>query len=186
MITLSYYKYINGDTRFERFNKRGDGWEYKWCYTTIRTILKDMVYVEDMENRKYEVQNYKTKKRVRVPQDKHIIVPNTHEGIISRADYEKVQQLISARNTPPRHNHENLFRGILFCKDCGYRMTLAVVKRRNNRTDVMYKCMNHYAHPFDCKHYNSISYDKLKEIITTRIKSFYEVLYDDERFVVKL
>src|SRR5690554_3640459 len=81
------YKASLGDTRFERF--RGN--PYKWCYTTIRHILQDIVYVGDMENRKVETENYKTKKRVRVPKENHIIVNNTHEAIITRSDFEIVQ-----------------------------------------------------------------------------------------------
>ena len=53
-----------------------------------------------MENHKYEVKNYKTKKRTRVPKEEHIIVQNTHEAIISRNDFNKVQDLIKGRQSP--------------------------------------------------------------------------------------
>ncbi|HHX68915.1 MAG TPA: hypothetical protein GX708_12790, partial [Gallicola sp.] len=109
------YKASLGDTRFERFK----GNPYKWCYTTIRHILQDIVYVGDMENRKVETENYKTKKRVRVPKENHIVVNNTHDAIITRNDFDIVQNLIKSRITPHHHNHENLFRGIIYCKQCG-------------------------------------------------------------------
>lgn len=60
-----------------------------------------------MENRKYEVFNYKTKKRVRVPKEDHIIVQNSHEAIIKRGDFELVQKLIKSRYSESVHNHEN-------------------------------------------------------------------------------
>jgi hypothetical protein len=41
---------------------------------TVNAILTDMVYCGHMENHKYEVSNYKTKKLVRVPDSEHIIV----------------------------------------------------------------------------------------------------------------
>ena len=70
IITPVAYKLRNGDKRFERFKElKGKYFEYKWNYTTILNILKNIVYVGDMENGKYEVQNYKTKKRVKVPQE---------------------------------------------------------------------------------------------------------------------
>ena len=76
-------------------------------------MLRDIVYTGDMENHKYEVKNYKTKKCTKVPKEEHIIVRNTHEPIISRSDFEHVQELIKHRQRPSRHNHPNLFKGIL-------------------------------------------------------------------------
>jgi len=169
------YKASLGDTRFERFN----GNPYKWCYTTIRHILQDIVYIGDMENRKVETENYKTKKRVRVPKENHIIVNNTHEAIITRSDFEIVQNLIKSRITPHHHNHENLFRGILYCKQCGKRMNLAI-KERYGRKEVIYKCMNHFRNKEECKYFNSIFYDNLKEIVTNRLKDLFSKFKDDE------
>ena len=63
-----------------------------------------------MENHKYQVENYKTKKLVRVPDSEHIIVKNTHEVIISEADFKTVQTVIKKRHYPARHEHENLFK----------------------------------------------------------------------------
>ncbi len=97
VITPAAYKAKNGDTKFARYyTLRGENWEYNWCIATVAHIMKDMVYVGDMENRKYEIQNYKTKKVIKVPKDKHIIVPNTHEPIIIRDEYERVQELIKS------------------------------------------------------------------------------------------
>src|SRR5690606_30189536 len=56
IITPAAYKLRNGDKRFERFKElHGENYEYKWNYTTIQNILKNIVYVGDMENGKYEV-----------------------------------------------------------------------------------------------------------------------------------
>ena len=82
-----------------------------------------------LENHKYEVKNYKTKKCIKVPKEDHIIVRNTHEPIISRSDFEHVQELIKHRQRPSRHNHPNLFKGILKCKNCGRPLNLYYNKR---------------------------------------------------------
>lgn len=78
-----------------------------------------------MENCKYEVANYKTKERVPVPKEQHIIVENTHEAIVSRKDYEQINAMISARHTPSVYTHENTFLGILKCSECGHILSLA-------------------------------------------------------------
>ena len=48
----------------------------------------------DIVNHRYEISNYKTKERVSIPAEKHIIVADRHEAIVSREDFERVQQLI--------------------------------------------------------------------------------------------
>ena len=73
-----------------------------------------MVYCGHMENGKYKVENYKTKRRIKVPDSEHIIVKNTHEAIISEETFETVQTVLNARHYPAHHEHENLFKSILF------------------------------------------------------------------------
>lgn len=73
------------------------------------------MYLGYIESNKYEVINYKTKKCVPVPKERHLIVENTHEAIISQEDYDAVQSMIKARTHPWVHNHENLFKGIIYC-----------------------------------------------------------------------
>ena len=79
VLVPSFYKAQNGDTRFERYNNGKDGDDiYRWCNVTVQQILKNRVYAGDMENHKFEVANYKTKERVKVPKDRHIFVEDTN------------------------------------------------------------------------------------------------------------
>lgn len=116
-----------------------------------------------MENHKYQVENYKTKKLVRVPDSEHLIVKNTHEAIINEADFNTVQTVIKKRQYPAHHEHENLFKSILFCT-CGKRMAIAH-KVRKYKTDTFYKCANHETHPLECPNSNIIQYGFIKKII---------------------
>lgn len=100
IINPSAYKAKKGDMRFSRYNdNQNPDKMYEWCYATIQLIMQDRVYVGDMENHKAEVANYKTKQRVPIPQEQHIVVENTHEPIVSREDFQQVQTLIKSR--PP-------------------------------------------------------------------------------------
>ena len=63
----------------------------------------------------------------------NVNVRNTHEPIISRSDFEHVQELIRHRQRPSRHNHPNLFKEILRCKNCGRPLNLYYNKRRSGR-----------------------------------------------------
>jgi len=100
-------------------------YEYFCSYNTILNILHDRTYTGALVNRKTEVVNYRTGKKVTVPKDKRIVFENKHEPIISREDFERVRQLTAAKYMPPKYDTENIFRGLLYCADCGKRMTLS-------------------------------------------------------------
>ncbi len=91
----SIYKVSKGDLRFTKLTetRRQMLKNYdieSWNTVTIGAIIRDVFYVGDMENHKYEVKNYKTKKCTKVHKEEHIIVRNTREPIISRSDFEHV------------------------------------------------------------------------------------------------
>lgn len=77
-----------------------------------------------MVGNKREIKNYRTGKQIIHTKDEYIVIPNTHEPIISREDFEKVQKLVSNKHKPSKTNHENIFRGILKCANCGRSMTM--------------------------------------------------------------
>jgi len=179
IINPSAYKAKNGDTRFSRYNdNQNPDKVYEWCYATIQIILQDRVYTGDMVNHKVEVSNYKTKQRVPVPEEQHIIVSNTHEPLVSREDFEQVQTLIKSRPSPSVYETENVFRGILVCAECGHSLSMA--HRRDKRT--YYRCMHHYRHPDECLHTHAIFYDDLYKAVLERIRATARLLQDDEAF----
>ena len=109
IIKPGIYKAQKGDTRFFRYSKTNED-EYRWCYPTVRAILRDQAYTGDMVNHKTEIINYKTRESVRVPKNQQIVVANRHEAIINRDDFERVQTLISLRHRPKKYIFENVFR----------------------------------------------------------------------------
>ena len=146
-----------------------------WNTNTLNKILKDRVYVGDMVNHKYEVKNYKTKKRTRVPEHERIIVKDTHEPIISREDFEKVQLMISNRKCETRYEVPNLFKSIVKCKKCERTLTFCYNKRNKSGIRVYkYACMGRYLGDKDIHESVSIMYKDLEEIVTTRLRSLME------------
>jgi hypothetical protein len=146
----SAYKASKGIKGFAHRNRKckGESAKYTWSYVSVLSILRNQLYIGDMVNHKFEIANYRTKKLVAVPKEKHIIVPNTHEPIVSRSDYEKVQTLIVARTRPLKNVEENLFKSLLFCKECGKRMTLSYqsIKGKGGAIDkrAYYRCLTRY------------------------------------------
>ena len=166
----SSYKAKNGDTRFDRYNNNEDESSvFRWCNETVQQILRNRVYVGDMENRKYEIANYKTKERVKVPQDQHIVVENTHEALVSREDFNTVQGFIKMRHKPYKHNFNNIFKSIVFCSECSGRFTLAMKPKKDGVYPLLL-CRRHFLDEQRCQHYHYIYYNDLYEIVLAKIK----------------
>ena len=81
----------------------------QWSRATLHQMLTNRTYTGDMEQGRRRKVSYKSGKTVRLPREAWIIVPNTHEGLISHADFDQVQQLLTRRgrgqrtlSAPPR------------------------------------------------------------------------------------
>ena len=82
----------------------------------------------DMVQGRYRMKSYKVHVQEVVPEDEWYIVENTHEAIIDRETFEKVQRLlIRDTRTGPQQKKLYLFSGFLKCADCGKAMTRSKV-----------------------------------------------------------
>lgn len=100
-----------------------------WCAVTISSILKNRVYCGDMVQGRSRIKSYKIHIQERVPEEDWFIVENTHEAIIDRETFQKVQRLLFRdTRTAPLINTPYLFSGFLYCADCGKSVTRSVLK----------------------------------------------------------
>ena len=72
-----------------------------WNSTTIRRILKNEVYIGNTIGHKVKKINYKLKKQIMLSKNEWIKVENTHEAIISKEDFDKVQNILYKRSYAP-------------------------------------------------------------------------------------
>lgn len=101
----------------------------KWSPMAVDRILKNEIYTGIMVQGKEKTLNYKVKKRIKVPKDEWVRVEDTHEAIISREDFELVQNLkLRDTRTAPGGHELYLFSGLLRCGDCDCNMVRKRVK----------------------------------------------------------
>lgn len=105
----------------------------KWSSERVTFMLKNQVYIGNMVQGRVKKIRYKSKKILKLPQQDWIIVENTHDPIIEKEVFDKVQILIDSRTSTRSRKYEYLLKGLLYCHDCGY--PLAVIRRPlvNNR-----------------------------------------------------
>lgn len=90
-----------------------------WPDSSVKRILKNRIYTGDMVQSKSKIKSYKVQVCTNVPEEDWIIVPNTHEAIIPREQFESVRQLLMRdTRTAPGVSHVSIFGGYIRCADC--------------------------------------------------------------------
>jgi len=111
-----------------------------WSSEGVTNILRNQMYIGNMVQGRTKKVNYKSKKSIKIPKDQWIIVENTHTAIIEKADFEKVQLLIDSRKHTRSRTHDYLLKGLIFCKECGYPLSVINRKLSKNRVALYFVC----------------------------------------------
>lgn len=148
-----------------------------WTIASIRAILTNQTYMGDLVQGRHKKASYKSKKIVTLPKDKWIIVPNTHEPIITREAFEQVQLLRCERAVPCFYSGaaRPLSRKI-FCGCCGGSMQVC----GNGKQYRYLRCRIHTYKPSLCPN-RSISLDALDAIVLQRIGQRLSELLDPDK-----
>ena len=145
-----------------------------WGYFTISSILTNEVYIGNMIQGKTGVGNYKTQEKITYTPDQWIVVNGTHEPIIDREVWDKVQALIAQKATPGQKQPEGVFARKVRCIHCGSRMH--AVKNGKKRG---FKCDRHTLSHDSCIG-AYISLPKLERIVAAELYVLSLELLDEE------
>ncbi len=111
----AYFRQKNpGSGRFRKASEKNG-----WTAATVLNILHQYEYTGALVGRKRYKASLHEKRTV--PQDKAdwIIYEGAHDAIISKADFDRVQEIIRQRNTPSRGTPNSYpLKGLLKCGNC--------------------------------------------------------------------
>ena len=144
-----------------------------WKQTTIRRILDNRVYLGELVQFKRRKINYKSKRRITVPEEERYICRGTHEAIIDEESFNAVQNILKKNKSFKGTKHDYLFKGLLFCSECGARLNItysnyALKKYGEYRyTTICYSYSRLYS-DICTRHSNSIP--ELEEVLIKHIK----------------
>ena len=96
-----------------------------WQTRTIDEILKNPTYIGNLTQGRRKKVNYKSKKIVRVPKENWIVAENTHEPIIDKETFDKVQNIYEKNKNRPKAKNNLLFSGFLYCRECGHKIGIS-------------------------------------------------------------
>ena len=122
ILTVGELRYRRtGSTRHPR--PQQNAW-YNWPDKTLYDILARKEYLgHTLTGKSYKV-SYKSKKTKRIPEEKQYFFQNTHEPLIDEETFELAQKRLANRHRCTRVDEVDIFSGLLFCGDCGYKMYL--------------------------------------------------------------
>lgn len=135
----SKYKYEKGILKNKKYASTSG-----WYPQTVAGILTSRIYIGDMVQGRRINREIKGKREV-AAQSEWDIVPGTHEAIISKEQFERVQEIRQDRHEryqnrlkkktiqtdEPEHN--SILRGKIYCGDCKKAMTRKHIKTCKDR-----------------------------------------------------
>ena len=147
-----------------------------WKRQTVKDILTSEMYIGNMVQNTFNKVSYNSKKLRKTDTSEYIVVPNTHEVIISKETFDKVQDLLNSRTKDKKTDSqlEYLLGGLLYCKECGRSIRIS--------KDVLKTTVRHYT---QCNLYtrkgkfgvcssHRINYDWLEEDIIEYLQNICE------------
>ena len=154
---------------------------YNWNEVTLCNMLKNEVYIGNTVQNKKTIISYKVKKVKNVDKSQYIRVNNTHEAIIDKDTFEKVQCIIEKRGTNTRPKYDYLLRGLLYCYHCKRKLQIVLKKnsKRNAKLHPYITCSN--AKEKGCYPVN-INYEKFEKHIIYVVRKIVQIYADKEVF----
>ncbi len=113
------YKILTGEYIGKGTGSNGK-YAHLWRYHSINNILHNEMYLGNMVQGKSGTVSYKMKKKYYRSKEQWYIVENTHEPVIERELWNKVQSLIRKNTAPQRNGKVSILAGKVVCAGCGY------------------------------------------------------------------
>lgn len=176
---LSYYKIADILTK-EKIKTPASYYNFEWCGNynpslnkwnskTIYDILTNRIYTGDLVQNKRNKVNYKVKKVVRNNPKDYIIVENTHEPIIEKNIFNEIQRKLPKNVGRNEKKEQNLLDGLLYCGDCGHRISVQARRKKDNKHYTMCNYYRTYMKEHLCTTHSN-NYDKLEQLILNNLK----------------
>ena len=146
---------------------------YAWRSSEVARMLSRLEYCGDTVNVRTTTKSFKNKKRLDLPQENWQIFPDTHPAIIDRETFRLVQELREHRRRPTRTGIVSPFSGLLYCADCGKKLTYSATNNYK-REQAFFFCSSQRKAPGLCTaHYirESVIHDLVLESMQRVLKN---------------
>lgn len=156
----------------------------KWNGDTIITILSNPFYCGNTVTNKYTT-NYMNKTcKINKNKESWIIKENTHDAIISKEQYDRVQEIKKEKYKKTDIKYDYLLRELVYCGHCKlryqYKIYKSADKKRYLYDSAGFKCGTVYRRPDKCKNSAFINEKHLNDIVIAEVKHRLSYIKIDE------
>lgn len=161
--------------------------EYLWSTSTIGRMLVNESYIGNLVQLKTTRSSFGGNKVITKNEEDFIRADNTHEAIITKEEFKKVQEVIKVNNKRKDNSQPtnySIFKGKLKCADCGKAMTKQE-DFRGNRNSSNYYCMRYLQVSKTCSPHK-IKTSDLENIVLEAIQVQVRLVIELEKSLSKL
>ncbi len=162
-----------------------------WCSERIRAIVQNPIYLGNLYQLRTTTVSYKNHKVVKRDEEDWVVIPNTHEPLVSQEMWDKCREIESSasQGKKTKKGITMPLSGLMYCADCGEKMRLGT----NNTTNGSKKLPRKYIrHNYQCGAYSRFGkfhctshYIKMKDIdalVLNDIRAKASLIVEDEDY----
>lgn len=126
MTPSAYLKEVRGKYKVRTF----------WTYESIRNILSNRIYTGDTVPFKSHVVRIGSKRVKHLPEEEQLVLPDTHEAIVSRETYYQSRKVIKTNVKSKPTRQSSVLSTYLVCGCCGNKL------QKGRPTNKKFRCAN--------------------------------------------
>lgn len=173
-----------GANHSPHFKSENNGWSTQ----TIRRMLKNEMYIGNMVQGIYQKVSHKIHKCVAVPKENHIVKEGTHDAIIDRETYEKVQERFKRDTWQSKGEISTqnaletgaIYVGYIKCADCGRAMQRSGYIKRG--ISFYYFICGSYLQWKQCSRH-AIRVNELNKVVLTVLQKYVDMAVEMDKLM---
>ena len=139
-----------------------------WGRISVEYILSNYEYTGSTVNFKTKRKSFKNKKQWIQSKEDWAVFEGTQEAIIDKETFEMVQKMRGTKRAYTKFNEVNIFSGLLFCADCGGKMTIR--RRKDDRRKDAFICSTYRKKKKNLCAEHAIKVSALEQIVLEDIR----------------
>lgn len=139
-----------------------------WSRISVEYILSNYEYTGSTVNFKTKRKSFKNKKQWIQSKEDWAVFEGTQEAIIDKETFETVQKMRGTKRAYTKFNEVNIFSGLLYCADCGGKMTIR--RRKEDRRKDAFICSTYRKKKKNLCTEHAIKVNALEQIVLADIR----------------
>ena len=167
----------------EQCNRKAEYGCTSWNASTVREILSRQEYLGHTVLRKTIGTNFKTDERRLATDDERLVFENTHEPIVDNELWEQAHRGMkhaTRRIKEGTHQEECLLPGLVYCADCGSKMSYQTNYYKSGKLYHSFRCSSYGNRTGNCTIHH-ISDKALYQLVLRSIQRLSNHIIVDER-----